>query len=248
MARQPNSTDAKGMWDVTRPNQQRNAIYGERWPDPFVPVPTGPHVLFTRDDRGGLGASYSGLNNLTGATTIGGWPPMNNGWGFGGGQYADSLGFATQWFALTPNFKINWIYFPCFYTSQSGSFAYEIRICSGLTGDTSARVYETAGVFSPKVDPSGGFERVDLPVTGTTYGTMHLNTGAWYQIMWHTNWNGANSSYASCNRSSHTVTHNGLAQSMSWANPLNVSLWNGYTDLGTTTTYGSHFGFAVTYY
>ena len=29
MAREPNQTEARGIWDVTRPNQQRNAIYGE---------------------------------------------------------------------------------------------------------------------------------------------------------------------------------------------------------------------------
>jgi len=32
MPRQPNNTTAVGMWNVTRPNQQRNAHYGERWP------------------------------------------------------------------------------------------------------------------------------------------------------------------------------------------------------------------------
>ena len=37
MAREPNQTEARGMWDVTRSNQQRNAIYGERWPTPYIP-------------------------------------------------------------------------------------------------------------------------------------------------------------------------------------------------------------------
>ena len=32
MPRQPNDTTAIGPWNVTRPNEQRNARYGERWP------------------------------------------------------------------------------------------------------------------------------------------------------------------------------------------------------------------------
>ena len=239
------NNDANGIWT---PNQIQRARKGDEWPDPFVPTPTGPHILFTRDDRGGLGASYSGLNNLNGLTTVAGWPPMNNGWGYASGQYADAIGFAMQWFAATPNFKVNWLWFPVFYTSQSGTFTYNIRICSGLTGADASRVYETSFQHSPKVQYSG-FEKVDLPLVGSVYGTTEgLSTGAWYQIMWNTNWNGANSTYASCNRGSHTVTHNGLAQSMSWATPSNVSGWNGYYDLGTTTTYGNFFGFAVTVY
>ncbi len=39
MPRKPDQTDATGMWDVTHPNQQRDAIYGEKWPLPALAPP-----------------------------------------------------------------------------------------------------------------------------------------------------------------------------------------------------------------
>ena len=54
MARQPNITDAKGVWNVTRPNQQRNAEYGERWP---------PTQVFPPNYVQGYVSRYTGWNS-----------------------------------------------------------------------------------------------------------------------------------------------------------------------------------------
>ncbi len=66
MARQPNDTTAIGTWNVTRPNQQRNAKYGDRWPmmppnyaDGYVSRTTG---LTSGDSN----PQYTGINNWGG--------------------------------------------------------------------------------------------------------------------------------------------------------------------------------------
>jgi len=67
MARQPNSSpgEADGIWDVTRPNQQRNAAYGERWPDPYVPPPNYGDGYTSRvhNISGGNSQSLNAIND-----------------------------------------------------------------------------------------------------------------------------------------------------------------------------------------
>ena len=66
MARQPNTTDAKGVWNVTRPNQQRNAEYGERWPptQTFPPNYADGYVArFTGYSSGDTDTQTNAVNN-----------------------------------------------------------------------------------------------------------------------------------------------------------------------------------------
>ncbi len=63
MPRQPNDTTAIGSWDVTRPNQQRNANYGDRWP--MMP-PDYAEGYITRNDyvtSGDADPRYTAMNN-----------------------------------------------------------------------------------------------------------------------------------------------------------------------------------------
>ena len=248
MANEVKKVNGIAVADIKNINGQTDDNIKELNGEEFAGLVPGPNILFTRDSRGGLGSSYSGLNNLDGSTTTAGDPPMKNGWTHPN-DYADAIGFIMTEQASTPNFRLDWLWFPCLYPSSgSGSgLEYKIRICEGLTGEDDSMVYDTAGTFSPKVQ-SLGFEKVLLPITGTVAGSASgLVTGTQYQIMvvFETNWTGT---YAFCNRTSHTVSYNSVDQVMTWAAPVDVDEWGEASNgsVGTTTTHGNLFGFAVT--
>jgi len=66
MARQPNDTTAKGMWDVTRPNQMRNAQYGNRWPMMPPDFATGYASRTNYLTSGDANPASTGINNWGG--------------------------------------------------------------------------------------------------------------------------------------------------------------------------------------
>lgn len=95
MPREPNTSDARGMWDVTRPNQQRNAEYGERWPPTYVPYSSQQQYI--RRQSGTWGG-------LTDGTTTNAYPVTNpagtnlsgtSGWSFSGNN-CDAISFYVE--------------------------------------------------------------------------------------------------------------------------------------------------------
>ena len=266
MARQPNSTDAYGIWDVTRPNQQRNAIYGERWPTAYVPPPPAPDVLFTRQTQYGWGPAYSGTNNTTGANFV---PqtsanPSWTGWGMGSGQYASGLGFQVSGGGgQHSQFTLNWIYLPTVYAGQGNTLSqvqFQIRICQGLTAAVGSRVYEHYEYnYDPNPAINYNFKPYELPATGNVYGSTLLNFNTQYQLTWNNvqglvggawggGWNKIHANYMTANQNPHNVSFSGQTYSMTWYDPQNISSWNSYTNIGTGVwggTMGS--GWAVTF-
>ena len=271
MAREPNQTEARGIWDVTRPNQQRNAIYGERWPLTYVPPPPAPDVLFTRQTQYGWGPAYSGTNNTTGANFV---PqtsanPSWTGWGMGSGQYASGLGFMVSGGGGTySQFTLDWIYLPTIYAGQSNTLPqvqFEIRICNGLTAATGSRVYENYEYnWSPNPAINYNFKPYNLPATGNVYGSTLLNFNTQYQLTWHNvqglvngsswlgGWGNVHANYMSANQQTHNVSFSGQTYSMTWYDPQNINQWYSsgtwLTNIGTGTwggTMGS--GWAVTF-
>lgn len=265
MPREPNQTEARGMWDVTRPNQQRNAIYGERWPLTYVPGPPLPDVLFTRSSLAGWGASYSGTNNLDGSLFYPQYNPGWVGWGYGSGQYLDGLGFQVSGGGgQHSQFILNWIYLPTIYTVSTGNTVqvsdvqFEIRICTGHTPDVASRVYEHNGTYQPTPAADYDFKPYHMPQTGNVYGSTLLNFNTIYQFNWHvsqalvvgaSSWTagfgGSMTNYMSANQNPHNVSFSGQTYVMTWYDAQNWHLWNGYSNLGTGTwggTMGSGFG------
>jgi len=260
MAREPNQTEARGIWDVTRPNQQRNAIYGERWPLPYVEQ---PDVLFTRSSLAGWGPSYSGTNNLDGSLFFPQYNPGWEGWGYAQAQYLDTLAFQVSGGGgVHTQFTLDWMYFPTTYPSQTyvaTEIQFEIRICTGYTPAIGSRVYEHHGSYFPTPALSYNFVPYHLPQTGNVYGSTLLNFNTVYQFNWHCSqglvngawsagWGGSNSNYMSANQNPHQVSFGGQTYQMDWYSGQNHSAWNGYYNLGTDTwggTMGS--GWAVTF-
>lgn len=89
MARQPNTTDANGIWDVTRPNQHRNAAYGQRWPETYVPTPawSGTRYFSLHGYNGAYISAYTYNNSRTVASA----------WSAGTGSLATGAYYAYTW-------------------------------------------------------------------------------------------------------------------------------------------------------
>ena len=89
MPRQPNTDDATGIWDVTRPNQQRNAKYGERWPETYIPVPawSGTRYFSLHGYNGAYVSAYNYNNSRT----------VDVAWAAGTGSLATGASYAYTW-------------------------------------------------------------------------------------------------------------------------------------------------------
>ena len=245
MAREPNQTEARGMWDVTRPNQQRNAIYGERWPTPYIPY-TFEKCAFSRSNYGGsISGVYTGLANGNGTNIGTGYPVLYNGWGYGqtsmdwvSFQVWDSNGWPSDPYTL------DWIMISRPYNASFWT-DYVVRISTG-TDFSSNVVYETGGSIYLNTSSSvATYQRLDLPNTGTLQGTTNLtmntdyNIGLKYTSGWWTY--SGNSAYMASGvhttQQTHTLT-NGRTVGMSWFDQVSNANWNGYSNNGTGSSYG----------
>ena len=255
MPREPNTSDARGMWDVTRPNQQRNAAYGERWPDPFVPVPPRVNCAYADSTNWTVQSPYNGTGNgdmQNAPWTTNGSGGLWNGWGMSSGN-CDMKGFLVGTNGSKTDYVLNWITAGNPYGGPNTEYnTAQVRITMGTSNNSNGnRVYEA---FIPIAfagsNGNATYRKLELPPNGNTHsgmGSTTLTIGSWYlvSLSWDHNWNDNPSAPYStyiCGNSqtseTHTISGDSVYMSFaSWggSNPTN---WNSKYSNGSSVGCG----------
>lgn len=267
MARQPNTSDADGMWGVTRPNQQRNAKYGQRWPETYVAY-TPIQYYYRRMQSGnptqitdgtstnayGFASTESnpGTSGLTGSS-----------WGYSYGPNTDAISFVIYTppgHTGTEKFSINRLSMGAMNThstTKTNNDTFVIEIVNGMTTGGASVWYKeyAAGQFTFYGNSSGyanhnGVQLLTLPSVDSNNVAMSLDYNNWYTAM--LGWTGTGENFQTYSMTpapnspyERTISTQLGNATMQWAAPtFNGSAWRGSGN-GTAVNSGQFQVFGV---
>jgi len=249
MAREPNQSEARGIWDVTRPNQQRNAIYGERWPTPYVPQ---VNCAYADSTNWTVQSPYNGTGNgnmQNAPWTTSGQGGLWNGWGMSSAA-CDMKGFLVTTNGSKTTYNLAWITAGNPYGGPNAEVnTAQVRITIGNSNNSDGnRVYESyIPVSLPGSNGAATYRKVDLPVNGSIMGTTSLSIGTQYMVSlsWDHTWNDNPSAPYStyiCGNSqyseSHTISGDSVTMSFSAYSGSNPTSWASKSSNGSSVGCG----------
>ena len=193
MPREPNSIEARGIWDVTRPNQQRNATYGEHWPPTYIPQ---TNCAFADSTNWTVQSPYNGTGNgnmQNAPWTTNGNGALWNGWGMSSSA-TDMKGFRVTTSGSKPTYNLAWITAGNPYGGpNTENNTIHVRITVGNSNNSDGnRVYESyIPIAFPGSNGMATYRKVDLPVNGSIMGSTSLTIGSQYllSLSWDHTWN-----------------------------------------------------------
>jgi len=184
MPRIPNVNDAVGMWDVTRPNQQRNAAYGERWPVTYIQPPAWSGTRYF-SYCGFNGSNQSGyyINN---SRTLGtAWTfPLAGMWASAQYAYTGKQSNGTRFLNSSGETSSGWSnvieYVTCSTLGNAAYFGDAVVYTKGGRGGSNG----TIGIYAGGNQLSGGsssntdikrYVTISTTSAGASYGNLTTN-------------------------------------------------------------------------